>query len=288
MPADNAVPPLVSTGWLAARLDDPALRVVDASWYLPAMGRDGRAEYLAGHVPGAVHLDVEAVSDPSVPLPHMLPSDAQLAAAVGGLGVGDQHTVVVYDASGVNLSAPRVWWMFRAYGHSAVTLLDGGLARWRAEGRPLESGERRHPPASFTARLDRSLVRSLDEVRTRPAAVQVLDARAAERFEGSVPEPRPGVRSGHIPGSLNLPFTELLGSDGLLRPPGELRRRLAEAGVDLGRPVVTSCGSGVTACALLHALELVGHRDHALYDGSWTEWGSAATPLEVGPARRSP
>jgi thiosulfate/3-mercaptopyruvate sulfurtransferase len=287
MSPDNAVAALVSTEWLAQRLDDPTIRIVDASWYLPAMGRDARAEYLAGHVPGAVYLDVETVSDQTIPLPHMLPSDSQFASAVGALGIGDGHTVVVYDASGVNLSAPRVWWMFRAYGHHAVTVLDGGLGRWRAEGRPLESGERRHPPASLSARLDRSRIRSLDEVQRRPASVQMLDARASERFEGRVAEPRPGVRSGHIPDSLNLPFTELVDRDGRVRALDELRRLLTGAGVDLARPVITSCGSGVTACALLHALELVGHADHALYDGSWTEWGAADTPIEAGPARRT-
>ena len=267
---------LVSTGWLAERLGDPRVRPVDASWYLPAAGRNARAEYATAHVPGAVYFDLDAVSDRTSSLPHMLPGAAEFAAAMGALGLSDDDLLVVYDGSGTNLSAARAWWMFRAFGHEQVALLDGGIGKWRDEGRPVESGTVSLPPRQFTARLDAARVRDLAAMQriVETRGEQVLDARASARFEGTAPEPRPGLRSGHIPGSLNLPYTELVAPEGTLLPVDELRRRFEAAGVDLSRPIVTTCGSGVTACTLLHALHLLGHRDSALYDGSWTEWGA--------------
>jgi len=279
--------PLVTPQWLAAHLGDPSLVVIDASWYLAAMQRDGRAEYLAGHIPGAVYWDLDRLSDPDTSLPHMLPDPESLARAIGGLGIANGDRVVVYDGSGVNLSAPRVWWTLRLAGHAAVSVLDGGLARWRAEGRPLEPGMVARSPVRFAIRLRPELLRSIGELREAldSPACQVLDARSRGRFEGSEPEPRPGLRGGHIPGARNLPFTELVGSDGRLLPTEELRRRFLAAGVDLSRPVVVSCGSGVSACALALALELLGASGYAVYDGSWSEWGREAGPaIEQGPA----
>ncbi len=265
---------LVSTAWLAERLGDPGVIVMDASWYLPQAGRDPKAEYLAGHISGALSYDLDGLSDPDTPLPHMLLPAERFAAAMSRLGVGDDAMVVVYDGSGVNLSAGRAWWSFRVYGHDAVAVLDGGLGLWRAEGRPLESGPVTRPPARFTPRYRPELVRSREAVRAVLAdrSAQVVDARSAGRFEGREPEPRPGIPSGHMPGSLNLPFTDLVGPDGRLLDEAALRARLAAAGVDPARPVVASCGSGVSACAVLLALAQLGHPGLALYDGSWTEW----------------
>lgn len=281
---------LVSTDWLAARLGQSNLRIVDASWYLPASGRDAHAEFIAGRLPGAVFLDLDAVSDQNTSLPHMLPSAPEFARYMESLGIGDDTMVVVYDGSGVNLSAPRVWWMLRVFGHSEVAVLDGGLGKWQREGRLLETGEPAPPPAAtrFTARLDHRAVRDLAAMiaNLTNRAEQVLDARAAGRFTGSEPEPRPGMRGGHIPGSRNLPFTELVdAADGTLLSPERLRRLFAAAGIDLSRPVVTSCGSGVTACALALGLEVAGHPVAGVYDGSWSEWGGRSdTPVETGPA----
>lgn len=281
------LPPLVSTGWLAQRLHRAALRVVDASWYLPNSGRDAEAEYLSGHIPGAVYFDLDATSDRRTALPHMLPEADAFAERMGRLGLGDDDDIVVYDGSGYNLSAARAWWMFRVFGHDRVAVLDGGMGQWRREGRPLETGRVEPAPARFSARLDPARVRTLEQVLelTRTGGEQIVDARPAGRFAGSDPEPRPGLRGGHIPGSRSLPYASLVDDDGVLLPPADLRRRLQEAGVDPGKPVVATCGSGTSACAVLFALHVLGHDRTALYDGSWSEWGGRMdVPVAVGPA----
>ena len=282
--------PLVSTDWLATHLGESRLVVIDASWYLAAMNRDAKAEYEAGHLPGAVYWDLDLLSDQSSPLPHMLPDAATLAREIGALGIAPDDRVVIYDASGVNLSAPRVWWTFKVAGHDAVAVLDGGLAQWKAENRPLEKGRVRREAAPFAVRWRPELLKSLADMRDLVEAGdwQILDARTRGRFEGSEPEPRPGLRGGHLPGARNLPFPELLDASGLLLPPADLRRRYEAAGVDLTRPIVTSCGSGVTACALALGLELLEVARYAVYDGSWSEWGAPEGPaIEQGPARKT-
>ena len=280
------LPAILATEWLAAKLGTPGIRVVDGSWYLPGSGRNAATEYAAGHIPGAVFFDIDASSDPSTPLPHMLPTAERFAERMASLGLSDSDHIVVYDGSGVNLSAPRVWWTFRTFGHDRVSVLDGGTAKWRREHRPIEQGVVTLPPGRFTARLDRAAVRDLASVRANihQPVEQLVDTRSAGRFAGVEPEPRPGLRGGHVPGSVNLPFTDLVRADGTILPPEELRRRLAEAGIDLARPVVATCGSGTSACALVLSLYLVGHSQTAVYDGAWAEWGARAdTPVEVQP-----
>jgi thiosulfate/3-mercaptopyruvate sulfurtransferase len=275
--------PTVTTEWLAKHLDEPHVRVVDGTWHMPQAKRDARAEFEAAHIPGAVFFDIDAIADRATSLPHMLPSAAQFAASVGELGISNGHRIVVYDVRGV-VSAARVWWTFRAFGHDDVAVLDGGLRKWRAEGRPLESGGATPARVAFTARLRSELVRDVEAMRANVArrTVQVLDARSAGRFAGTEPEPRAGLRGGHIPGSLSLPYETLYRPDGTLKPPHELREAVTAAGVDLDRPVVTTCGSGVTASVLALALYLLGRRDVAVYDGSWSEWGSRSdTPVET-------
>ena len=279
----HLLPPLVSTDWLALHIIRPGLRVVDGSWYLPGSGRNPFAEYTEAHIPGALFFDVDASSDPTSALPHMLPSVAEFAGRMAALGLNDGDTIVVYDGSGVNLSAARVWWTFRTFGHPDVAVLDGGIGKWRSEGRPLESGSVSLPAGQFTATLNRSAVRDLVSMRgnIKTKTEQLVDARSAGRFAGVEPEPRPGLRSGHVPGSLNLPFTELHGADGTMLPPEQLKSRLIQAGVDISRPVVAMCGSGTSACALILALAVLGHTRTAVYDGAWAEWGGRAdTPVE--------
>ena len=271
----DAVAPLVSTAWLAEHLGEPRLRVVDVSWHMPDSGRDPEAEFEDSHIPGAVFFDLEANSAQDTPLPHMLPTAEEFGRSMSALGLSNDGTIVVYDSSGVNLSAPRAWWMFRVMGHEAVAVLDGGFGKWTAEGRPVERGNATPEPGKFVARLDAGRVASMAQVQEIASAgdVQVVDARSPGRFEGTEPEPRPGLRSGHIPGSRNVHFRSLVRVDGTLRPAAELRQLFDAAGVDITRPVVASCGSGVTACTIVHALEVLGQREARVYDGSWSEYG---------------
>jgi len=265
---------LVSTEWLAQHLRDPTVVPVYSSYYLPAQKIDGHAEYRSGHIPGAVLFDVEAISDHSTDLPHMLPGPAQFGAAVGALGIGDGDTVVVYDSLGL-FSAARVWWTFRIFGAKSVYILDGGLPKWKSEGRPLESGEIKRAPKKFDAEMDVAAVALLDDVRMALAGedVQIVDARSAERFAGRAPEPRPGLRSGHMPRSFNVPYERLI-ENGRLVSRDRIAAAFASAGVDLDKPIITSCGSGVTAAILTLALQSLGKEPKGLYDGSWAEWGS--------------
>jgi thiosulfate/3-mercaptopyruvate sulfurtransferase len=264
---------LVSTAWLAGRLDAPDTRVIDASWYLPDARRDPRAEYEEAHVPGARFVALDDVSDARSALPHMAPPLEKFLSRMRRIGVGDGHTVVIYDGAGL-FSAARLWWLFRVFGQRAA-VLDGGLPKWRAEGRPVTaeppSIRDRHMTASRDDRLMRDVTQVAQAAKLGPA--QIVDARAAARFRGDAPEPRPGLRAGHIPGSRSLPFTKLLREDGTMLDPPELRAAFEAAGVDAARPVITTCGSGVTAAILNLALARIGHGDHALYDGSWAEWG---------------
>ena len=281
------LPALVSSEWLAVRLGRPKLRVLDASWYLPTSDRAAEAEYEAGHLPGALFFDLDAASDRSSSLPHMLPSVEQFAEQMTALGLDDADDLVVYDGSGVNLSAARAWWMFLAFGHERVAVLDGGIGKWRREGRALETGRTVLPRGRFHARLDPSRVRDLAAVRNALSnkSEQIVDLRPSGRFTGTEPEPRQGLRGGHMPGSVNLPVQDLVASDGTVLPTDLLRRRIEAAGVDLRKPVIASCGSGTSACALIHALHLLGDDRVALYDGSWTEWGGREdTAVATGPA----
>ncbi len=274
-------PWLVSTEWLAARLGEPEVTVVDGSFYLPALKRDAKAEHLARHIPGAAFFDIDAIADHSSKLPHMLPTAAQFAADAGKLGIGHDDTIVVYDGAGLG-GAPRVWWTFRVFGARNVFILDGGLPKWTAEGRPVEAGEVQRLPRKFAAALDRPAVAGMADVARALSdkSAQVVDARPAERFRGEAVEPRPGVRPGHMPGAFNVPVTELI-ANGRLVAPEKIAERFRAGGVDLDAPVITSCGSGVTAATLWFALDAIGKAPKALYDGSWTEWGAAGEmPIE--------
>jgi thiosulfate/3-mercaptopyruvate sulfurtransferase len=279
---------LVGTDWLAAHLGDPHVRVVDSSFKLPDITPTAREDYDKGHIPGAVFFDIDDVCEPGTSLPHMIPSPDLFARKIGALGIGDDDRVVVYDSAGLS-SAGRAWWMLRMFGHPNVALLDGGLPKWHAEGRPLDTAVPTPPQRRFTARFDPSLVRDkqglIGNLATRRE--QVVDARAAGRFDGTAPEPRPGMRSGHIPGSRNVPYELVTDArTRQLKSADELARLFRDAEVALDRPIVTSCGSGVTACALAFALHLIGHPGAAVYDGSWSEWGLPGdTPIETGPAR---
>ncbi len=275
-------PFIVSRDWLEERLDMPGLSIVDGSWYLPAQGRDARAEYDAAHIPGAIFFDQDLVVDPESDLPHALPDPLTFERYASSMGITEQDTIVVYDGPGF-FSAPRVWWLFRVMGAETVFVLDGGFDRWQAEGRPVTNERTKIAPAAFLPDFEKSRVASLEDMRriVESGEAQIADARPAGRFAGTEPEPREGMRSGHMPGALNVPVTAL-SEDGSLLPLDRLRDTLEQAGLDLGRPVVTSCGSGVTAAALILALESLGHRDNRLYDGSWSEWGGRSdTPVET-------
>lgn len=275
---------LVSTEWLADHLDAPDIVVVDGSYYLSTMKRDARAEYLAAHIPGAVFFDIDAIADKSSQLPHMLPSPEQFSSAMRNLGIGDGQTIVVYDGAGL-FSAPRVWWTLRVFGVRDVYILDGGFPKWKAEGRPIAFDEVRRTPRHFTSRFDRGMVADTADIQKALAAksAQVVDARSAERFAGTAPEPRPNLPSGHMPGARNVPATGLI-EDGRLIPPARLAKAFAAGGVDPQSPVITSCGSGVTAAILWLALDAIGAPPKALYDGSWTEWASRGDlPIEPKP-----
>jgi len=278
--------PLVSTQWLADHLTAPDVRIIDASWHLPTDNRDAAAEYQAAHIPGAVFFDIDEIADLESPLPHMLPHPVKFSARMRKLGLGDGGRFIVYDSSGL-FSAPRVWWMMRAMGHDDVAVLDGGLPKWIAEGRPVEDLPPPPRERHFTVRYHSALVSDLNDVRRalETGSKQVIDARPAARFRGEEPEPRPGVRSGHMPGAKSLPWRGLLDAGGALLPAESLRRKFEETGVDLGKPVVTTCGSGVSAAVLALALARLGQPGVPVYDGSWAEWGSRDDlPLATGPA----
>jgi thiosulfate/3-mercaptopyruvate sulfurtransferase len=264
---------LVTTDWLAARLGEPEIAIVDGSFYLPALKRNAKEEYLAGHIPNAVFFDIDAIADHSTDLPHMLPGATSFSKDVGTLGIGKDDTIVVYDGAGLG-GAPRVWWTFKIFGAKKVYILDGGLPKWKAEGRALEQGLSQHTPRKFEGELNTSVVAGVSDVQMAlmDNSAQVVDARPANRFRGEAPEPREGIRSGHMPGAKNVPVTELI-EDGRLIAPEKIKEKFAAGGVDLDKPVITSCGSGVTAATLWFALDAIGKAPKALYDGSWTEWG---------------
>ncbi len=275
---------LVGTDWLAGHLEAPDVRVVDASWHMPPAGRDARAEYAAQHIPGAVFFDIDDIADTSSALPHMLPAPEKFAARVRKLGLGDGNRIVVYDTTGVSAAA-RVWWMFRVFGHDDVAVLDGGLGKWLAEGRPVSDAPSEPRERHFTARVNTFLVREYDQIlgNVERRREQVVDARSPGRFDGSETEPWPGLPSGHIPGSLNLPYLSVLDPEAkTMLPADAIEKAFRDAGVDLSKPMVTTCGSGVTACILSLALHLIGRTDVPVFDGSWNEWaGNPASPIET-------
>ena len=276
--------PLVSTAWLAQRLGSNEIAVVDATWFMPGEGKLGRDAYAAGHIPGAVFFDIDQIADPATDLPHMLPAPDAFAEAAGKLGLRRDLITVVYDGQGL-FSAPRVWWTLRTMGFPEIFVLDGGLPKWRAEGRPQETALPHPAPTTLEPAFDPSLVRDLEAMRATLAAgdAQVIDARAGPRFRGEVPEPRAGLRAGHMPGALNLAWNGLIHPDGTMKSADDIRAAFKAAGADLDAPIVTTCGSGVSAALLALALARLGREDVAVYDGSWTEWaGRADTPIVTG------
>ena len=265
---------LVSTDWLAAHLADPDLRIFDASWYLPDMGRDGHAEYDAAHIPGARYFDIDDLSDARSELPHMAPPPEKFISRMRAMGVGDGHQVVVYDGAGL-FSAARVWWLFRLMGKTDIAVLDGGFPKWQAEGRDVEDMPPMLRDRHITVSRQNYLVRNVTQVAaaSKLGDHEILDARAPGRFRGDEPEPRKGLRAGHIPGSKNIHYRTLLNDNGTMKDAPALRAVFDAAGIDLTKPVITTCGSGVTAAIIDLALERLGHDRHSLYDGSWSEWG---------------
>lgn len=278
---------LVSTEWLAQHLEAPDVRIVDATFFMPAQNRNAESEFMERHIPGAVFFDVDKIADATTDLPHMLPDPVQFSSHMRKLGIGDGNRVVVYDANGMAQAASRAWWMLRVFGHDDVAVLNGGLPKWLRENRPLEDGTPQLRHRHFTPRINTTLVRSLAQVQANLSAKreQIVDARSKGRFTGSEPEPRPSKHSGRIPGSFNVPVSELVDPNkGELLSADHIRQRFKTAGVDLTRPIVTSCGSGVTACFLALALHMIGRSDAAVYDGSWAEWGNLdIAPVEKGP-----
>lgn len=277
---------LVSTEWLSEHIDAPDLVVVDSSWHMPAEQRDAHREYLDSHIPGAVFFDIDDIADTNSNLPHMLAGNVKFSSRMRKMGIGDGNRIVVYDTNGI-FSAARGWWTFRAMGVEEVAVLDGGLPKWIREERPLDSGKKQKQERHFTARRNSAIIRDADDIRKivqdPDANIQIVDARTEGRYRGAEPEPRPGLRAGRIPNSINLPFGQLMNDDGTMKKPDTLRDTFQKVGIDLSQPVITTCGSGVTAAVLSLGLERAGHRNVALYDGSWCEWGSRHDlPIESG------